>query len=82
MIAITRGKIADILVHRSQYDEALRIRREEELPVFQQLGDVRSIAITQGKIADIFFQRSQYDEALRLRRRRSSRSTSNSATSA
>ena len=28
----------------ASYDEALRIRREEELPVYEQLGDVREIA--------------------------------------
>ena len=67
-VAVTQGKIADILVHRGQYDEALRIRQEEELPVYRQLGDVRSIAVIQGKIADILVHRSQYEEALRIRR--------------
>ena len=32
-------------------DEALRIRREDELPVYERLGDVRSAALTRGKIA-------------------------------
>src|SRR3712207_7252637 len=43
--AITRGKIADILQARGELDEALRIRREEELPVYERLGDVRSAAV-------------------------------------
>ena len=62
------GKIADILQARGQLDEALRIRREEELPVYERLGDVRSTAVTMGKIADILQARGQLDEALRIRR--------------
>ncbi len=33
--------IADVLQQRGQTDEALRIRREEQLPVYERLGDVR-----------------------------------------
>ena len=62
------GQIADILQARGELDEALRIRREEELPVFERLGDVRSRAITMGKIADILQARGELDEALRIRR--------------
>ena len=51
--AITQGKIADILQTRGQLDEALRIRIEEELPVYEQHGDVRTPAIAQEQIADI-----------------------------
>ena len=39
--AVTWGKIADIAYRRGDYDEALRIRREVELPVFERLGDTR-----------------------------------------
>jgi tetratricopeptide (TPR) repeat protein len=49
--AITMGKIADILQARGQTDEALRIYQEEQLPVYERLGDVRSHAVTMGKIA-------------------------------
>ncbi|WP_372396411.1 CHAT domain-containing protein [Azospirillum sp. HJ39] len=66
--AVTMGKIADILTTRGQTDEALRIRREEELPVHERLGDVRERAVTMGKIADILTTRGQTDEALRIRR--------------
>ncbi len=66
--AIARGSIADILFRRGQYDEALRIRHEEQLPVYARLGDLREIAVTQGKIADILFRRGEYDEALRILR--------------
>ncbi len=65
---IARGQIADILESRGDLDEALRIRREEELPVYERLGDVRSRAVTMGKIADILFSRGDLDEALRIRR--------------
>ena len=68
--AITWGKIADIAYRRGDYDEALRIRREIELPVYERLGDTRSTAITWGKIADIAYQRGDYDEAAELQRKR------------
>src|SRR6266851_4456572 len=61
-LAVARGRIADILVERGELDEALRIRREEQLPVYTRLGDVRSIAITQGQI------RRHPDAARRARR--------------
>ena len=46
----------------------MRIRREEELPVYERLGDVRARAVTLGKIADILQARGQLDEALRIYR--------------
>jgi len=42
----------------------VEIRREEELPVYERLGDVRSRAVTMGQIADILQARGQLDEAL------------------
>ncbi|HLM46904.1 MAG TPA: hypothetical protein VK458_23735 [Myxococcaceae bacterium] len=48
-------------------DEALRIRREEELPVYERLGDVRSWVMTIGQVADILQARGELDEALRIR---------------
>ena len=65
--ALAQGVIADIFQARGQLDEALRIRQEEELPVYEKLGDIRSRAVTMGKIADIFQARGQLDEALRIR---------------
>ena len=53
---------------RGELDEALRIRREEELPVYERLGDVRSRAVTLGQIADMLQARGELDEALRIRR--------------
>ena len=51
MRAMASGQIADILYARGELDEALRIRREEQLPVYERLGDVRSRAVTLQKIA-------------------------------
>ena len=68
MFAVSRGYIADILQQQGQTDEALRIRREEELPVYEQFGDVREQAVAMGKIADILRQQGQTGEALRIRR--------------
>jgi CHAT domain-containing protein/tetratricopeptide (TPR) repeat protein len=65
--AVAAGGIADILQARGELDEALRIREQELLPVFERLGDVRSKAVTQGKIADILQARGELDEALRIR---------------
>jgi tetratricopeptide (TPR) repeat protein len=65
--AISAGFVADIFEARGQLDEALKIRNEEELPVYERLGDVRSRAVTTGKIADILQARGQLDEALKIR---------------
>jgi hypothetical protein len=45
------GKITDILQARGELDEALRIRREEQLPVFERLGEARERSVTLSKIA-------------------------------
>jgi tetratricopeptide (TPR) repeat protein len=66
--AAAMGSIADIAYDRGDYDEALRIRREVELPVYERLGKTRSTAVTWGKIADIAYQRGDHDEALRIHR--------------
>ena len=64
--AVAMGQIADIMQSRGEVDEALRIRREEELPVYERLGDARSKAVTMGQIADIMQSRGDVDEALRI----------------
>jgi hypothetical protein len=48
---VTQGKIADILQARGELDAALRIRTEEELPVYERLGDVRELLVCRAKIA-------------------------------
>ncbi|MFZ0210506.1 MAG: hypothetical protein WAL59_31125 [Roseiarcus sp.] len=50
------GKIADILQARGDLDQAVKIRREDELPVFERLGDVHSRAATLYKIADVLLE--------------------------
>ncbi|MGI5238760.1 tetratricopeptide repeat protein [Dactylosporangium sp. CA-139066] len=65
--AVTWGSIADIGYQRGDYDEALRIRREVELPVYERLGDTRATALTWGRIADIAYDRGDDDEAATLR---------------
>jgi hypothetical protein len=64
--AMAKGKIADILQARGNLDEALRIREHEELPVYEQLGEVLSIAITKGKISDILYLFGKHDEAFKI----------------
>ncbi len=66
--AVAQGLIADILAARGDLDEALRIHREEVIPVFEKLGEVRKRAVTMGKIADILAARGDLAEALRIRR--------------
>ena len=66
--AVARGRIADVLETRGQFDEALRVRTEEELPIYERLGDPRLKAVTQWRIANILAARGQLDDALRIRR--------------
>ena len=55
--AVTMGKIADIFQARGQLDEALRIRREEALPVYERLGDVRELLVGRTNLAILLMQR-------------------------
>ena len=66
--AMLLDELAGLLYLLGDLDEALRIRRDEELPVYEKLGDVRSRALTLGKMADVFEARGDLDEALRIRR--------------
>ena len=60
-------ELAGLYFRLGEWDKALHIRTEEQLPVYERLGDVRSKAVTKGKIADILQARGQIDEALRIR---------------
>jgi hypothetical protein len=64
--AFTMGAFADILQARGQLDDALNIRENHELPVYEKLGDVRSKAVTERKIADILIARGQLDDGARI----------------
>jgi tetratricopeptide (TPR) repeat protein len=68
--ASAMGSIADIAYQRGDYDEALRIRREVQLPAYERLGDTREAALTWGRIADIAYRRGDYDGAAELQRKR------------
>ena len=59
--AVTQGKIADILQARGQLDEALRIRTEEQLPVYERLGDVDGTAHVRFSVARLRLQRGDHE---------------------
>ena len=42
---------------RGELDEALRIRTEEQLPVYERLGDVRALLICRANIAILLLMR-------------------------
>lgn len=61
-------ELADLLFSLGEYAEALRIRREEVLPSYEQQRNLREKAVTTGKIADILQARGELDAALRILR--------------
>jgi hypothetical protein len=61
--AVTLGKIADVLMARGELDEALRIRREEQLPVYERLGDVRGLIVGRGNLAITLHRRGREEDA-------------------
>ncbi|MEO5326707.1 MAG: CHAT domain-containing protein [Magnetococcus sp. THC-1_WYH] len=67
LLALVAGIRANLLMIQGDLDEAYRVRTEEQLQLFERLGDVRSIAVTKGYLADIFFSRGDLDEAYRVR---------------
>ena len=60
--AITLGKIADIYQARGDLDGALKIRQEEQLPVFEKLGDVRALLMARANIALTMLARNRQDD--------------------
>lgn len=67
--ALAAGLAADVLQARGELDEALRIRREEELPVYEKLGDQRSLLVGRANFALLLLRRrvdSDLDEAQSL----------------
>ena len=60
------GKTADALEIRGDLDEALRIRSEDELPIYERLGDARERAVALGKIAGILRTKGKLDAALAI----------------
>ncbi len=64
--ADARGLQARLLILRGNPEEALRIHREERLPVYARLDKARETAATMGEIADILGSRGEFDEAMRI----------------
>ncbi|MFC9261326.1 CHAT domain-containing protein [Streptomyces hydrogenans] len=69
-VAVTWGGIADLLERRGEVEEALRIRREVQLPAFEQAGDTREAAVTWGQIARALARRGEVEEAVELNLKR------------
>jgi len=55
-IAETFDVVADILVSQGELDQALVIRKTEQLPVYEQLGDVRSLLVGRTNLALLLWQ--------------------------
>ena len=49
-VALAWGLKADVYQARGQWDEALRIRQEEELPVYERLRSARDLLVCRAKI--------------------------------
>lgn len=49
-----------------ELEQALRVRREQELPIYEQLGDTRAQAVVLGEIADLLTTLGRTDEAGRV----------------
>ena len=65
---VTMGQIADIYQARGQLDEALRILREEELPVYEKLGARRDILVCEANIAMVLLERKRPGDPLEAER--------------
>ena len=64
--ALAAGLIAQILELHCDFGGALRVLRDEELPVYESLGDAHSAAGTKQHIADILQHQGDLDSALRI----------------
>lgn len=67
--AFSWGQEARLCRDRGQFDVALRILLNKELPIYEQLGDRSSRAETMGKIADIYQDKEDLDRALEIRQK-------------
>ncbi len=66
-VARAWDRLAHLITRLGELDEALRIRRKEELPVYERLEDAQLTAETMSDIADVLQARGELDEALRIR---------------
>jgi hypothetical protein len=66
--AVTLGQIADVQMKRGELDEAMRILREEELPVYEKLGDVRSLLVGRANLAMSLYQQGRAEDRAEIDR--------------
>lgn len=59
-------EIGNIHIGMGELDEALRLYREQLLPIYEKLGDKRKLAYIKGNFVTILCSRNQFDEALRI----------------
>lgn len=64
--AMLLDELAGLLFRLGELDEALRIRRDEELPVYEKLGDVRERAVAQAKLGQCLLQKGETAQARAL----------------
>lgn len=62
------SELANIYESIGNFSESLRIRREQELPIYERLGDEVARAVTLGEIADMLKMLGNTEEALRIHR--------------
>jgi len=67
LFAMGRDQVAVGLLHEGRLPDALRILREEVLPIYTRIGKVHKRAIALGRIAGILTTQGQLDEALKIR---------------
>ena len=56
------------LMARGELDQALRIRREEQLPVYEKLGDVRERLVCRANMAICLIQRRRAGDKVEAQR--------------
>jgi tetratricopeptide (TPR) repeat protein len=66
-VTVSAGRIADVFEIQGKFDEAMRIRTEQEIPFHEKSGDSRGLAIVMAKIANILEAQGQLDVVLEIR---------------
>jgi tetratricopeptide (TPR) repeat protein len=61
-------ELAGLLKSLGDFDEALRIRREDALPRYRKMGDEHAVATSLANIADILTRQGKYEEALNIQK--------------
>lgn len=67
---VSQARVLDARAARlrseGELEQALRVRREQELPIYEQLGDTRAQTVVLGEIADLLTAIGRTDEAGRV----------------